>query len=227
MILISILSGCEYQTSSQSESVIVEQSDFESTENSLILHCNDGEKLTISDEYISGYVMVKTKNFNGELSNNYAYLIGEVTNISDKPIEIDCYYNFEDSDFWSSSGMSHPCLLPGQSALIYSADETKDFENGVFEFSYDIYEVSDTYFNIYDSLNIASHNMTDGSLELEITSDYTGDVYGSVTIFYYDKDKNVVAVDESSGGGEFPFIEVFEYPRCDYSTFKICYVLEI
>lgn len=208
-----------------SESNTVEAS-IENSETDLsYMDFNDLDKgIIISNDIIDGYLVRKGKGFNRSLDDDYNILVGELTNISDAAVEISLNYVLYDDEYCiiETGGYNHPYLKPGEKALVeLNFLDCTDAE--YFSVESDLFEASESYAKIYDSMKIEISETYDETKAYTISTDGTDYIEGVLTIFYYDANDNIVATDYSMFGGSVPVDGEFDSPNCDYSKYLVSY----
>lgn len=186
------------------------------------LDFSNNNRVEISNDYLSGYLEVKSDGFNGDLVGKDSYVVGELTNISGIPVQLDFLYSYENAEYSSSGWRGTPYLQPNQKYLLYVLmnNVSKELENFYCEYSFDLSKASESYSDLYDSMKIESNVQKNGAIECTVTSG--SDISVNIQIFFYDDDNNVVAIDETDISGETPFYHTFEKPSVDYDHYEIC-----
>lgn len=229
----SIISSYDLSSEHESYDYIDDSDDYYEESSSVVsdpysgyLDSSSNNRAEISNDYLSGYIELKSDGFNGDLTGNVSYVVGELTNISDIPIQFDLSYygeNGENSEnYSSSSGICTMYLRPNEKYLLCSDMENVSInsEDFYFEYSFDLSKASETYSNLCDSISIESNVSKNDTIDCTVTAD--SEFTASVTIFFYDSDNNIVATDESTTSGEPPFDDTFEKPSVDYDHYEIC-----
>ena len=214
----------EYESSDYDDSDSYEESSFDDSDPySGYIDSSSNNRAEISNDYLSGYIELKSDGFNGDLTGNVSYVVGELTNISDIPIQFDLSYYGENSEnYSSSSGICTMYLRPNEKYLLCSDMENVSInsEDFYFEYSFDLSKASETYSDLCDSISIESNIRKNDTIDCTVTAD--SEFTASVTIFFYDSANNIVATDETNISGGPPFDTTFEKPSVDYDHYEIC-----
>lgn len=225
----SIISSYDLLSEYESSDYIDDNDDYYEESSSVVsdpysgyLDFSEHNRVEISNDYLSGYLEIKSDGFNGDLLGKDSYVVGELTNISDIPVQLDFLYSYENAEYSSSGWRGTPYLQPNQKYLLYVIAEnvSKESEDFYCEYSFDLSKASESYSDLYDSMKVESSVKKNDAIECKVTSD--NDISVNIQIFFYDSNNNVVAIDEDNCGGEPPFYRTFAAPAVDYDHYEIC-----
>lgn len=227
----SIISSYDLSSEYESSDYVDDSDDYYEESSSVVsdpysgyLDFSEHNRVEVSNDYLSGYLEIKPEGFNGDLTGKNSYVVGELTNISDIPVDLGFSYYGEDEDTeaFSSGWRGTPYLQPNQKYLLYVEmdDVSMELENFYFEYSFDLSKASESYSDLYDSMKVESSIQKNNAIECKVTSD--NDISVNIQIFFYDSNNNVVAIDETDISGETPFYHTFAAPSVDYDHYEIC-----